>query len=246
MIRWQHVTQLTSPMRPPSRVFTSAYCLKASAFSLIELLSVLGIIAILSMVAGPAIRSLKGAGDVNQAIADSSRFLELARLHAMANNTYVRVAIAPIPASGGRMTDGTMLVAMNSADGTLGADESLGDPSKWPMIGRPLILENLVIDDKLDTPLTTADVTPSGANVQGGTLITPISRPVPGQGSSPVAFSSFIQFSPSGESRVARDEPARNIKLGFQQSVGSQGNPFILRLSGSNGRVSILRKEDGI
>lgn len=233
-------------MISPFRDSLSTCGTRFRAFSLIELLGVLGILAMLSVVAGPALRSLGMAGDINQAIADSSRFLELARMHAMANNTYVRVAIARVAGPGGRLNDGTILVAMSSADGAVGADDDMADAAKWPMIGRPLILANLAVDDELDTSVTTADVTPSGGNVQEGTLITPVSRVVPGQGAVPVTFSSFIQFSPSGESRVARDEPARNIKLAFQQVAGSRENPFILRLSGSNGGISILRKEDGI
>ena len=217
-----------------------------SGFSLIELLAVMGIVAMLAVASTPAIRSLGGAGTVNKAVADSSRVLELARVYAMANNTYVRVALARIDPQGGRVNPATVVISMCAANGKLGSDGEMADPAKWPLINKPLILDNFVVDDELNASLpdTSADVTPAGKN-RSGEAIAAASRRVPGL-SAEVTFSSFIQISPSGESRVAKDEPARNIKVAIDQSAGATKNPFILRLSGANGTVSILRKDDGI
>ncbi|MFA7344204.1 MAG: prepilin-type N-terminal cleavage/methylation domain-containing protein [Terrimicrobiaceae bacterium] len=217
------------------------------AFSLLELLVVMGLIATLSVISIPAAGALKAAGSVNQAIADVSRSLEMARAYAMANNTYVRVAIGQIPAQGGRVVPATVIATMFSASGGLGPDSDMGDSAKWPLLNHPVILDGFLAGDALNaaSPSTSGDVTPSGDNV-GGTKIGSLSRKLSAAGGSPVTFTAFVQLAPSGESRVAKDEPARHIKLAFDQPVSVGRNPFILRLSGANGSVAVLRKEDGI
>lgn len=215
------------------------------AFSLIELLAVTAIVAMLGVVTLPAIQSLRGAGSVNRAIADLSGTLELARTHAMANRTYVRVLLAPIGPAEGRLNPGTVALVVYSADGS-SRNPDMTDTTAWPMLSRPLILDNLAISDSIQGAgglSTAADATPSGQNVPGD-LMTAFPRAVPGVGT--VQFSQVIQFGPSGEARVGFDQPARHIKLGIARP-GESGpaleNAFALRISGVNGSVNILRDD---
>lgn len=70
-----------------------------SAFTLIEVMVVIGIIVILMLLLVPAMTSMKSAGDVNSAAQGIKGVLENARTHAMANHTYVFVGIAEVDAS---------------------------------------------------------------------------------------------------------------------------------------------------
>jgi prepilin-type N-terminal cleavage/methylation domain-containing protein len=63
----------------------------ASAFTLLELLIVIGIIAILLVLIAPAFTTLKGAGDVTSAAYTIKGALDTARTYAKANNTYTWV-----------------------------------------------------------------------------------------------------------------------------------------------------------
>jgi type II secretory pathway pseudopilin PulG len=64
---------------------------RASAFTLLELLIVVGIIALLLVLIGPAFTSLKSAGDVTGAAYTIKGVLDTARTYAKANNTYTWV-----------------------------------------------------------------------------------------------------------------------------------------------------------
>lgn len=210
---------------------------RAGGFSLIELLSVVGIMTALMAVAVPAVRSISQAGNVNRAAAELSRTLEFARVHAMARQTYVRVGIGSV--------DGKDMVVMPiyPLDGSLDADAAvdMADPAKWAQLSKPLVLDFFRMDDTLDavSPSTGDDQVPSTSD------IAPFRRRVAGmesQGQNP-EFSAFIQFNPNGEARVLKNSTARFIKIGVTGLHGGSGNPLIVRLSGTNGTIEILRNE---
>lgn len=212
----------------------------SSAFSLVELLVVIGIIAILSAALGPAISSLSSAGSVNKAVADLERTLDLARLYALTHQTFVRVAIADVP---GATEASTIVLVIAPSDGTLDAESKadMEDPAKWPALNRPLILKNFQINDALNAtdPGTSTDALPSASDVAS------FSRKVPGVTASD--FAACIQFNPSGQASVNKGVPARYVKIGVDKRDAQAGkNPFIIRMVGSTGAIRVLRKEDGV
>jgi len=69
-------------------------------FSLLELLVVIGLVALLSILAVPAWNSLAGGGRFTQAAYDASGLLELARSEAVSRQTYVWVGFQPITNEG--------------------------------------------------------------------------------------------------------------------------------------------------
>jgi prepilin-type N-terminal cleavage/methylation domain-containing protein len=73
--------------------------LKRNAFTLLELMVVIGIIAILMVLVVPAFTTLKSAGDVTSAAYGIKGLLENARTYAKANHTYVFVGLAEVDAS---------------------------------------------------------------------------------------------------------------------------------------------------
>jgi len=198
------------------------------------------VIAIMAMVmafSGPAIQALSGAGSVNKAIGDVFGVLQNARAYAMATHTYVRVAVGKVDSNPGTANPATVFLTILSKDGTL----DVADMATWPTLGKPLVLDNFLVDDTIvgTSPDTKDDVLPSKSDISA------FSRAVGGRN---VSFNAgFIQFSPNGEARVTLAQPARYIKIAMDKPGAQSGrNPFILRLSGINGAVTVLRKGAGI
>ena len=110
--------------------------LKRNAFTLIELMVVISIIAILMVLVVPAFTNLKSAGDVTSAAYTIKGVLDTARTYAKANNTYSWVGFyeenvsqpSPVQAPDPRCTGCVGRLVMSivaSNDGTnLGADAS--------------------------------------------------------------------------------------------------------------------------
>jgi prepilin-type N-terminal cleavage/methylation domain-containing protein len=110
-----------------------------SAFTLVELLSVIALIAILSFLAVPAIQSLSKAGGFTKAVYDMADSLNLARSYAVAQNTYVYVGLTEVDVTqlpsaspqvnagiGGRL----ILAAVATNDGTNGMNGT-PSPGAW-------------------------------------------------------------------------------------------------------------------
>src|SRR6266478_8609844 len=104
----------------------------ASAFTLLELLIVIAIIAVLLVLIAPAFTSLKSAGDVTSAAYTIKSVLDTARTYAKANNTYTWVGFyeenvsstTPGTAGVGRL----VMSIVASKDGTMLYTGNLGTP----------------------------------------------------------------------------------------------------------------------
>lgn len=103
-------------------------------FTLLELLTVLTVIAVFSTILVSSIMSLKGAGDITSAGYAVSGLLEQARTYALANNTYVWVGFfeedgtqasqqPAITGNGGRL----VISMVASQDGTRYSDATISD-----------------------------------------------------------------------------------------------------------------------
>jgi prepilin-type N-terminal cleavage/methylation domain-containing protein len=126
---------------------------KPHAFTLIELVVVIAIIAVLSAFLVPAFTNLHGANDLTNAAYTVKGVLEQARTHARVNNTYTwvgfyeengSIASTNPPAAGsGRL----VISSVASVDGTTVYDSTLGaiDPTRLIQVAKLVKIDNLHI-----------------------------------------------------------------------------------------------------
>jgi type II secretory pathway pseudopilin PulG len=124
---------------------------RLSAFTLVELLVVIGIILTLTPLLAPAFTSLKPAGDVTGAAYMIKGVLEQARTYAMSNNTYTWVGFYEEDGSIASTTPPTpgngrlIMSIVGSVDGTniYGTGTGTIDPTKLIPIGKLVRIDNL-------------------------------------------------------------------------------------------------------
>src|SRR5215470_7456837 len=115
-----------------------------SAFTLLELLIVIGIIALLLVLIAPAFTSLKSAGDVTSAAYTIKGVLDTARTYAKANNTYTWVGFYeedvsqsstnPATAGVGRVV--MSIVASMNGTNVYSLGNGAIDPTKLVQVGK--------------------------------------------------------------------------------------------------------------
>lgn len=223
------------------------YLDRRAGFSLVELLSVIAIIAAMTAASTPLIQSLTAATSVDKAIVEFSGVYETARIYAMTHRTYTRVGIAQAAPDQTVSLPSLIVATIYSVDGSLTQDDdaSMADNSRWKLAAKPCVLSNLWIYDSIESsePSTSGDSLPSASDIGGFT------RQAGNKGMR--TFSSIVQFNPLGEARILKSEPARFIKIAVDQPLSASApatsprnrNPFILRLSGLNGNLNVIRKE---
>jgi prepilin-type N-terminal cleavage/methylation domain-containing protein len=119
-----------------SRGFTLPVLRGQHAFTLIELMVVIGIIVLLTVLVAPAFNSIKGAKDVTNAAFAVKDLVDQARTHALVNNTYVWIGFfeengtipsaAPATPGNGRI----LICTVASKDGTTAYAGSVTSPAK--------------------------------------------------------------------------------------------------------------------
>src|SRR5436190_3000131 len=201
---------------------------RASAFTLLELLVVVGIIGLLLVLMAPAFTSIKGGTDVTSAAYTIKDVLDTARTYAKANNTYTWVGFfeedAPDP-SMSPANSGTGRIVMSivaSKDGTMLYTGNLGSPftldaspnqAALIQVGKLTKIDNVHLKgfaaatatpppDTFDTrPVVTSTAAQIGDNNFPPSPALTFHYPV-GSSPSQYTFTKVIQFSPHGEGVV--------------------------------------------
>jgi len=215
-----------------------------AGFSLIELLTVMAILGLLTAVAIPVISGIDRRRDITTSAYGLHDLLEYARSEAMARNTYTWVGFANVPASSaGNATGGHQVVAAAfcSQDGTPSAGQSLIGPLVKPMKFKNVkIVASSALEqgvrDQLDA------VTALSLTAQSG------SKALPSAGG--ITFSHSITFTPQGLAMVKPEPSAQDgfdeaVDIGLVQMTGDtelpSPNDVCLRVLGGSGTARIYR-----
>jgi prepilin-type N-terminal cleavage/methylation domain-containing protein len=195
---------------------------RASAFTLLELLIVVGIIGLLLALIAPAFTTIKGGTDVTSAAYTIKGALDTARTYAKANNTYTWVGFFEEDASQASTnpaTPGTGRLVMSivaSKDGS-----TIYDPTNLAQqdlttrlfqVGKLVKIDNVHLWTHTDSPPGTGSTFPTRRNVAGTYCIGdttptnsttpfgyPVGNPAP---SAQYTFLKAVQFTPRGEARI--------------------------------------------
>lgn len=226
------------------------------AFTLVEMLVVISIVALLTAIAAPALMGPTSSGRMNQNLLELSGLLEQARQYAIAQNTYVWVAFAPQTDKTGMKTLSVALVASN--DGTdparpsSWANSSYGavPSAQFGLVSKIITLHQISLSDAgtfgtsvmPSLPATPAPISGPANNVASNANGF-FNLQIPGT-SSPQAFTEAVQFTPTGEVRNGSN-PVDLVELDWQPQKGTSvdtNNVAVIRVNGLTGESVIYRR----
>jgi prepilin-type N-terminal cleavage/methylation domain-containing protein len=225
-----------------------------AGFTLLELLIVVGIIALLMVLIAPAFTTIKGGTDVTSAAYTVKGVLDTARTYAKSNNTYTWVGFLeenvanPVSPNADTPKVGRLImsiVASKTGTNVYGAGNGPIDPTKLTQIGKLIKIENVHVPlfalgtgagdafDARPSPSPAADANNSrfgelnGASPNTAPLTTPHNFQYPvGNAGAQYTFSRLLEFTPRGESRVIGDSTIRRVvEIGLLQTHGAATPP---------------------
>jgi len=217
------------------------------AFSLVELLVVIGIVGILLGIAAYSLRGVNSSGNFNREVGEISGILNLARSQAIAQNTCVWVTLYEVAPTGNGPKD-VYIGAFSSNDGT--------DPFNWTgsvtlpnpgTVGTTTFTQLIPIRRLRGLHLVNSALPQTPANPVFPATSPAFNTTAPGgavalTGTSPVYW--VIQFTASGTAQVSANQ-VDSIWLGLQPSLSSTKtdtkNFASLRVNGLTGMTTVYR-----
>jgi prepilin-type N-terminal cleavage/methylation domain-containing protein len=233
---------------------------RINAFTLLELLIVVGIMAILMALIAPAFTTLKSAGDVTSAAYTIKGVLEQARTYAMTNNTYTWVGFAGSVGTGATVTGQVSIAVIASNDGTqLGSSSPTASPfvigtgtGTAVQVGKLIQVQNTHIGN-IVAPTNDGTEFESRPAVPGSSRISsagnsPHSFTVGVGTPQQTTFNRWIQFSPRGEALLngGSTNIARYAEVGVLPAHGTvlanTPNIAAIEIGGLEGSIKIYRR----
>jgi type II secretory pathway pseudopilin PulG len=230
---------------------------RVSAFTLLELLLVMGIIGLLLVLIAPAFTTIKSGTDVTSAAYTIKGVLDTARTYAKANNTYTWVGFAGSigPNQQQYITGQVKLAIVASKDGTNLWNLNCFLPTeKLVQVGKMITLNNIHIGDT-GTPSNDGTEFESRASVDNDHRISTSPNTPYGFKVRETEFDKCIQFSPRGEALVHGGSfsivPATEVGVlpthGTALAVTQSGNMWLgnvvaIQITGFAGNIRIYRR----
>jgi prepilin-type N-terminal cleavage/methylation domain-containing protein len=228
---------------------------RPDAFSLLELLVVIGIMGMLFALSGPIVGALKGAGDFGKSTGDIQGILEQARAYAMANNTYVYAGIQEVNVINPTASNGVGRVALGVVASTTGMRPYTNSPAALPVaniipLGKVRYFDNLHITNasslsssgNMTRPTANVDLSACGAQTTFSWTIT---------GTTQYNFTNIVvEFSPQGTASVQTNSstlctPPSYLELALLPCQGTvattNANQAAIQINGFTGTVNIYR-----
>ncbi len=202
------------------------YQFNRSAFSVVELLTVISLISVLTVMVTPAVSSIMGATGTTRAVNDVSTVMEHARQSAMKLSTWVWVGVADVTSYNNGSPE-ICVVELASKDGSSDASASNLMPLR-----RNLSVQGVKFSTATDpNAATIGDSSPvSSLNWQVTTT----------SGRRSVDFKKYVVgFSPKGEATLDGDVAPAWIKVPFVAYNNSSDLKSVL-VSGPSGQVVVV------
>lgn len=207
--------------------------ISASGFTVVELLTVITLMAILTVASMTSFSGVRASG-FSAGVATVTESIANARLAAMANNTYVWVGINTSVVNGSSEIDIAGILS------TTGQSSDLSTPGRTKALSNPVIVSSMALNSNLSMNL----VPPVNDPVVQDISTSDIGRFQQNVHGSSQTFQQIIQFTPRGEASVLSAGPSRFIQIGLQYTNGTNpvpANIAVLRISGLSGEVSVYR-----
>lgn len=209
---------------------------KTTAFSLVELLTVVAVISVLITLVSPAISSILGTKGVGRALADVSSLLELAKTEAMSRKTYVFVGLEnTVDASG---NPELMMAAVASLDGSAITGDNLVP------LTRLVRVPNVAQVNYSDLPQSVQSIT--DANQDSEYVIDMSASDVSFQVGPQTFDAAMLIISPEGELLPSVNDPVflSRAHVGVVQMRGTQPSDHdggIVTFDGGSGAIKVIR-----
>ncbi len=218
------------------------------AFSLVELMVVMAIMAIVIGLTGPALTALLGSNGISAGASGLAEQLDRARAYAVARQTYVYVGLGNFRGSApdNQGQAGVGRVGVFTVTSPTGSSVVPADISNCRPIGRMERLNGVMIGKV--SSRTGGLERPNNASVvsleEGATVSPPMTYPL--IGATQFAFPWVLEFSPQGMVRIlGRPNQPGLVEIGLQAVRGDQAgvdpNVAVIQLSGLIGRITVFR-----
>jgi prepilin-type N-terminal cleavage/methylation domain-containing protein len=208
-------------------------------FSLVEMLTVMALVAILSTAAVTSLTGMGSASRLGAAATSVASFLEQARTYAVTQNTYVYVGFL-LPASGTPSGEIEMkLLAAASRDGSSvlpagGTLDLQSANSPAIVIGKPLLIGKISMDTNgtYDPPIPRPAATSLGSADRpsaDGTLK-----------SGAQTFGNVLAFTPGGEVILSNGTLSQRYEIGLEYA-GKDSRAAVVQIAGLSGQTRVYQ-----
>lgn len=213
-------------------------------FSLVEMLTVMALVAILSTAAVTSLTGMGSASRLGAAATSVASFLEQARTYAVTQNTYVYVGFLPRASgtSSGEIEMKLLAVASRDGSSVLPAGGTLdlqSANSPAIVIGKPLLIGKISMDTNgtydppiprpAATSLSSEEKTTSPPGVKSGTLK-----------SGAQTFGNVLAFTPGGEVILSNGSLSQRYEIGLKYA-GKDSRAAVVQIAGLSGQTRVYQ-----